>query len=364
MATVIWNEKQQKWTLRVCRDGQYKTFASRKAGLQGKKEVLARYRKWDETGSVNYAKAICRVVYDKFLTSTAERLGRESESYTKHEMFGRLYILPSIGAKRMYSLRKADFQDILNNAKPRNKRTQVLTKKYLKNMRVSINAFIEYSIENGYIEPFYGSPLYIPVGHPTKGKNILQPDDIRELFKPSDLTYHKALCFMVCTGVRPSECIGLKWSDIQNDVIYIRRGINSKNIITEGKNENARRTIPLTTLTRQLLAIQKENTKHLKSEWIFCDKVGGAGKQNTMYHQLTVLGKERGFKNSLYEMRHTFASLLKDSALSEFMMKQIFGHSSFTDTFGIYGHLINGDMQKAAEIIELKFKDISQETGE
>mgnify|MGYP003294109347 CR=1 FL=1 len=363
MASPIWDEKRKKWRLRVTTDGQTKTFTSVKSGLAGKKEVLRRAREWENNGSTNAYKTPCKQVWNNFIQDYSERVGATSEGLRIHQQMGRLFIIPALEHKRIGGVTKRDLQAIINNAKPQDKRKKVLSKKYIKSIRGSIVSFMKYAYENGYCEPIVGE-LYVPKDRPTIGKTILQPHDIRKLFEPSDMHYHKALCFLAATGVRPGEALGLKWSDIKGDEIFIQRAVNFRGYITEGKTENARRIIPLNAIIKKILDEQREATKHLKSEWIFCDKVGGAGNQHTMYNQLTALGKERGFKNSLYEMRHTFASLLKDSTLSEFMMKQIFGHSSFTDTFGIYGHLMNGDMQKAAEIIELKFKDISQETGE
>lgn len=363
MATVIWNEKKEKWSLRVQIDGVAKEFSCKKPGIQGKKEVLKKYREYIERGSTSSTKLTVRVAYGKFLESAQNRLGENSDTYIKHERHGRLYILPAVGPKKVHTLTKADFQEILNTAEPHDKRTAILSKKTLQNIRESINAFVNYCVDNGYIEPFYGSPLYIPKGHPTIGKEIIQPNDIRELLKPSDLHYHKAICFLVCTGLRPSECLGLKWSDIDRDVFRIRRGINTRNIITEGKNKNAKRIVPLTAIARQILALQKEETQHLRSEWVFCNMVGGPGNQHTMYNQMIALGKERGFHSSPYGLRHTFASLFKDSNMSEFMFKQIFGHSASMDTFGVYGHMVDGDMKKAADVIELKFKNLEDDVG-
>lgn len=361
MANVIWNDKQKKWTLRTCHDGQYKTFASRKAGIQGKKEVLARYREWLNKGTTNAPKTHCQVVWDKFIESTEKRLGSKSATLKQYKQLGRLYILPAIGFKRMQSLRKPDFQSIIDNAKPQNKRTKILSEKYLKNIRGTIISFIDYSVDNGYMEDIRGT-LYIPKGHPVKEKTILQPCDIKELLRPSDLQYHKALCFIVCTGIRPGECLGIKWSDINNDVLTIKRSVNIDGDITEGKNKNARRFIPLAGITKQILAIQRENTQHLRSEWVFCNSVGGLGNQHTMANQLVALGQERNFSVSPYELRHTFVSLMKNT-MPEQMIKTIVGHSASMDTFGVYGHLVNGEMQQAAEIIELRINDINEDTG-
>lgn len=358
MASVIWSEKLKRWMLRVQVDGQLKTFASRKPGMQGKKEVLKRYREWSEFGTADRSKTLVKELWEKFLLDTANRIGAKSESYKQYEKIGRLYILPAIGNKRIGNIAKSDYQNIINQAKPHNKRTKVLSEKYLKTIRMTINGLVKYAEENDYAERFKGT-LYIPVDHPTIGKQILQPEDIKKLFEPSDLTYHKAICFMVCTGLRPSECLGLQWADIKKDVLYVKRGINTSGVITKGKNANAQRTIPLAGITKQLLTIQRENTKHLKSKWIFCDSVGGPGSQSTLRNHLDKLEEERGFKCCLYALRHTYISLMKNT-MPEQMIKSIVGHSATMDTFGVYGHLVNGEMKQAAQLTDLAFTQIKE----
>lgn len=358
MATVIWNEKLHRWMLRVQTNGQLKTFASRKAGVQGKKEVLKRYREWLEYGSTDRTQAVCREVWEKFLEDTGARIGDQSESYKQYSKIGRLYIIPAIGNRRMCNISKEDYQNIINKAKPHDRRTKVLSKKYLSTIRMTISVFIKYADENGYSEKFKGN-LYIPTGHPTKGKEILQPQDIQKLFMPSDLHYHKALCFMLCTGLRPSECLGLQWKDIKNDVIYIKRAINTSGVVTTGKNANAKRMIPISGVTKQLLAIQRENTKHLKSEWIFCNQVGGAGCQSTMSHHLEKLCEERGFKICPYSLRHTYVSLMANT-MPEQMLRSLVGHSISMDTFGVYKHIVNGELQQAAQLTDLTFDKIKE----
>ena len=59
---------------------------------------------------------------------------------------------------------------------------------------------------------------------------------------------------------------------------------------------------------------------------------------------------------SLYELRHTFVSIVK--ALPEGTVKQIVGHSQDMDTFGIYGHEISGDDEKAAKSIDNIFNNL------
>ena len=358
MATPIFDEKNQRWRLRVTENGITKNFTSGKKGLAGKREVMAKARSW-MYGSVSPQFYTVKQCWAYFMDMNEARLGAQSESYAQYEKLGRLYILPAIGRMKMQSVKKGNWQRILDEAKPQNKRTKVLSKKYLKNIRTTINVFVKFCIEYEYYEGFKGE-LYIPQGHPTVGRQILQPSQIKKLFDPSPLTYHRALCFMVCTGMRPGEVIGLKWSDIQGEVLTINRAINTKGVETAGKNANARRAIPLTPFTRRILDEQRTATESLRSDWVFCNAIGERGCQSTMGHHYDQLAEERGLGGSVYSLRHTFVSMVKNS-MPEQMVKTIVGHSATMDTFGVYGHTVDGELRQAAEIMDLTFMNIKEE---
>lgn len=356
MATPIYNEKEKRWTLRVTVDGITKKFTSVKPGLAGKKEVLKKARLYQNDEVIEDLRV--QKIWEMFMSDSIARLGIDSEAVKIREKIGRLYILPAISKRKMSSLKKSDYQNIINNAKPHNSHTEILSKKYLTTIRCTINEFICFAIEEHYCEPFYGK-LYIPQGHPTVGKDILQPLEIRRLFEPSDLQFHKAFLFMVLTGLRPGECLGLKWSDIGQDTFTIKRAVNAGGVITEGKNKNAKRVIPISPTLSQILHAQKVNTKHLNSEWVFCDKVGGVGSQSTMRKQFLKLKKERNLNGCLYSLRHTFVSLVKNT-LPENSIKQLVGHSAVMTTFETYGHLVDGELQQTAKLIDLTFKNIAE----
>lgn len=359
MATPIWNDKENRWTLRIKRDGKEKKFTSVKTGIAGKREVLRKAREYEENGSDDRFKAKCSVVWDKFIEDVAMRRGRDSEAFKIYSNTARLHILPVIENKKMSALKKDDYQSIINNAKPKDGKTEVLSKKYLTTIRMVLNMFIKYGYENGYCEPFYGA-LYVPQGHPTKGKKILQPSEIKRLFEPSEYHYHLGLCFLVVTGLRPGEMLGLQWSDIEAESFTIKRSVNNSRKITECKNKNAQRVIPLSPIVRGILDRQRDRTKHLKSEWIFCSPTGERGSQQTLQHHMAFLCKERNLTNvSPYSLRHTFISMIKFSAIPEAVIKDLVGHGTSMDTFGIYGsHQVDGQLKQAADIIDLTFKNV------
>lgn len=68
------------------------------------------------------------------------------------------------------------------------------------------------------------------------------------------------------------------------------------------------------------------------------------------------LKEERNLPGTVYSLRHTFISMMK-SVMPEQTIKDIVGHSVSMDTFGTYGHIVDGDAKRAAEIIDLTFTE-------
>lgn len=65
-------------------------------------------------------------------------------------------------------------------------------------------------------------------------------------------------------------------------------------------------------------------------------------------------------ETDVLQLRHTFVSIA--SALPEGQLKQIVGHSKNMDTFGVYGHAVNGQAEKIASAIDETFKDVLKST--
>ena len=346
-----------RWRIQVRHEGKRYSFSSSLEGNKGRKDVIKKYEAW-VYGEASGEKSVGRVC-NEFLEDVKARCGELSPSLEQYECYLRLYVIPECGQKKICKMTLRDWQSLINNAHGRKK---ALSEKTLKNLRAIIMAVIKFGYEDYQCELPRGE-LYIPKGHPKQEKEILQKDDVRRLLEPSDLWYHPLFCFLLLTGMRPSEALGLKVSDIKGDRVYIRRGINARGHITEGKNENAKRMIPLGDLASAIIrkTIDRNDEYNLRTEWIFCSPDGSMGKQSSMRKHWDKLKRERSLPGTVYSLRHTFISLMKN-VMPEQTIKDIVGHSVSMDTFGTYGHIIEGEQRQAAKVIDLTLGDILGDT--
>ena len=348
MISPKWDGK--RWRIREMREGRTFSFSSSVPGTRGRKEVIRKYEQW-YYGEASGSKTVGRVAQE-FLEDVKARRGETSEAYIQYERYVRLYIAPKIASMKICKVTLRDWQSVINEARGRNK---ALSEKTLKNLRGIIKGIIKFGYEDYQCELLRGN-LYIPKGHSRKEKEILQKDDARRLLEESDLWYHPLFCFLLLTGMRPGEALGLQVDDVKQNIVNIKRSVNASGQITEGKNENARRVVPIGNMTREILdkTIERNERYNLGTKWIFCSPDGSMGNQSTMRNHWEKLKKERDLPGTVYSLRHTFISMMKN-VLPEQSIKDIVGHSVSMTTFETYGHFVDGDQQRAADIIDLTF---------
>lgn len=358
MPTPIWVESKKQWVVRIQKDGVRHSFTSTTPGNKGRKEVLKKLSEYESFG--DNSRLLVSTAYERYLEEVEAKHGKR-DTYRQIEGYGRLYIIPAIGKQRVKDVTLYDLQKIINTAKPK-RHVATLSKKSLKNLRACLTGFMKFCVNNYYCDPLRGE-LYIPVGHPTIGKDILQPDDIRKLFEPSDLWWYNCFLTMLLCGLRPGEALAIKRNDIQGSILYVNRAINGSNEITPGKNKNARRAVPMPELACRIIqdTIDRNDKLHLDTEWVFCGYNGEAGNQCALRRQWIKLKEEKGLSDriKLYSLRHTYVSIISaQSTISEGNLRQILGHSKSTDTLGIYGHRVNQELESAASIIDLTFGNL------
>ena len=362
MAIPRWNKARGLWVIQGQKNGIKKTFYSSIPGQRGKREVLDKYDDWLEFGGVQKI-TVSRCV-ELYLKDIEARLGRK-DTYKEAEKYSRLYILPTLGKAKMDNLTIRDWQCVINEARPHTDRIDALSHKTIMHLRSVIVGLHKFAYNNYYCEEWRGS-LYIPQGHPKHEKEILQPEDIRRLFEPSDLWYYPSFLIMLLCGLRVGEALGIQEGDIKGNTLLIQRAINDDNQITSGKNKNARRVVPLPPLAKAIIdkTIQRNHDCGLDCPWVFPNPVGLPAVQDSVRKHWNKLKKERNLKGTPYCLRHTFISIVSSqTTLAEGTIKDLVGHSESMQTFDVYKHRVDNELESAAQVINLTFERLKAENS-
>ena len=354
-----WMPSQNRWQINVQMDGVRRTFTSSTPGRKGKIEAERKADRWLEEQTVN-ENTKCEILIDKFY----EHVKATTSKGHWRPMGSRIenHIRPLIGAKKIGRLTENDLQEILDAAYKKG-----LSKRGIKNVKSDTMAFVKYCRKANATRLFPES-LYIPNGARRSTKTVAEPEDIRKLFETDESTWKGKVChdryihayrFAVVSGLRLGELLGLKWEDIKGTKLRIRRALNDYNIFTEGKNDNARRTLVLTGLALEEIGQQRKLLRQegVLSPYVFPTKKGTPTSQDTFRSSWKRYCEHNGLKKvTPYELRHTYVSVNKE--MPEGLKRLVVGHSVDMDTEGTYGHEMAGDLKRAAEYSDAAFRKI------
>lgn len=360
----IWIESRQQWQIKEQRDGERRMFTSKTPGKKGKIAAERKADKWLESKT----KADVRFdrLWKMYIEKLEDKIKTEPDGtvsgtahYTKQEQLGRLYLLPDLKHKKISTITDQDWQNCIDAAEKMG-----LSKKTCKNIRGAITAVCRFGKRDKYpIE--MPEDITIPKDAPVAERNILQPKDLQILFsqdtimhygRPKKRFYIHAWRLYVVLGIRRGELCGLRREDVKGRVLYITKSINSSNEMTRGKNRRSRRYFALCKRAQKIL---DDQAKMLKSEgvispWLFPDERGERSNPNHIYKQWLPYRRQHGIGSSIHEMRHTFVSITK-ADMPEALLKRLVGHSASMDTTGVYGQDVDGELERAANIIDQIF---------
>lgn len=161
------------------------------------------------------------------------------------------------------------------------------------------------------------------------------------------------------TGARKGEINALKWSDIDGNILHIRRSIAQKvkgdYLETPPKNKSSYRDLqipaPLMEILMEHRARQSEDPL-FSDDWRVC---GGAKclpdtsieKHNTAFADAAGLPHIR-----IHDFRHSHASLLANNGINIQEVARRLGHSKVEQTWNTYSHLYPREEERAVSILD------------
>lgn len=348
--TARWMEDHKYWRVTVRKDGEQKSFYSSTPGKKGQREANAKADRWLTVGVSPRGERV-ENLYPQWLEERKQVTS--STNWRPMESRWRNWVKPAIGKKRVDSLTEQDLQGIINAAYSAGR-----SKKVLQMLAADLRGFCKYCRKCRKTD-FLPEDLTIPAGARYKGKKVLQLKDLITLFNVGTTVYKgktvpdefiNAYRFQVLTGLRPGELLGLRWEDISGRTVHVRRAVNVDGEETQGKNQNAVRSFILSDMARRVLNDQKALTGGGPT-------VFDLGREEYYARRWKIYCTANGIEPvSPYELRHTFVSVVKRLPAGE--VKPLVGHSQNMDTFGTYGHELEGEGESTAQAVNGLFEKL------
>jgi integrase len=156
-------------------------------------------------------------------------------------------------------------------------------------------------------------------------------------------------------GLRRGELQALRAEDVDlaAGVIRVERGWDAKEGVIALKSNAGRRRVPIAAVLRDLLAEHLMRSGRRDGELLFGATAESAFNPSRLRRSADRAWKRAGLDRiTLHEARHTFASLMIAAGVNAKALSTYMGHANIGITLDRYGHLMPGNEEEAAGLLD------------
>jgi integrase len=190
-----------------------------------------------------------------------------------------------------------------------------------------------------------------------KEMRTLDEDEVRRLLSATaGMRHHSLWVFLVTTGVRLGEALGLKWADIdfKESRATLKRSLQRQRgaglVLAELKTACSRRTVPFPAETLAVLrahALAQEQDRRQAGElWqendmVFPNPIGRPRDMAYLSASFHSALKRAGLPRlRIHDLRHTAATHLLTKHVHPKVVQELLGHSTIAITLDTYSHVL------------------------
>jgi integrase len=181
-----------------------------------------------------------------------------------------------------------------------------------------------------------------------KERRFLTREELAQLLDEVPAKWRTLFDLLAATGLRVSEAIALRWSDLALDERSPRLRVGRaivRGVANPPKSRHGARLVPLPPdLAANLLALRPPDTA--ADALVFPGRDGSPADVGSLRRRVLVPAAERAGLSEVgfHTLRHTCASLLIESGMNVLRLQRWMGHHSPAFTLETYGHLLDGDL--------------------
>jgi len=271
------------------------------------------------------------------------------------------HLIPALGQYQLKHLQPQVIQSYYSKA------TETLSARTVHHQHRVLSQSLKYAVRQGYLG-HNPCELVDPPSPLKKSMRTLTPSEVEALLENAqDSYYYPVIYAAVSTGLRQAELLGLRWRDIDLDmmfisvsqVLYKRRGICQ---FKEPKTAHSRRRVAMTPKLALFLkdyragreVLYLELGKILSLDELVFTSISGEPLNPSVithnFHKITARSGLAGCR--FHDLRHTFASLMLMRGAKPKVISEALGHASVAFTMDIYSHIIDGMQEDAMALLD------------
>ena len=355
--SVVFNKRFGTWNFLWCENGHRRSKVigtaqqfPTKASAWHAAEPL-RVRLEQTTGAVEPTLTV-RSLVERY---RAERMPRRAMTRQGYNTWLNQYIIPKWGDCTLQDLQARPVDLWLQSL--------ALAPKSKVHIRGLIRALWEFAMWRGDV-PTQRNPMELVT---IKGatKRIKRPrsltvEEFQRLTEQLEEPFRTMALVCVCFGLRISECLALKWSDVDwlNGVLCVERGIVHQ-VVDDVKTPESQRSMYIDSDMLDVLKMWKQRTQFSGSDdWMFASPLQ-IGRLPFSYagvwRALRRAAARAGIGHiSSHTFRHTHRSWLDAVGTPVGVQQRLMRHTDIRTTMNVYGAAATADMRQAhAKIVRL-----------
>ncbi len=258
--------------------------------------------------------------------------------------------MPKLGAARLADVQQIDVQDLADKWL-----AEGLDPSTVRNHLMPLRAIFRRALQRHELTLNPTANLELPAVEGTRDR-IVSPTEAGQLLAVLDADDKALWAAALYAGLRRGELMGLDWShvDFQAGLIRVERNYDPKaHEMVTPKSRKGTRSVPIASALRGILLEHHIKSGRPSTGLVF-PRADGSPFSDSALHDRTKKKWDAAELPTitLHECRHTFASLMIAAGVNAKALSTYMGHAAVAITFDRYGHLMLGNEEEAAALLD------------
>ena len=205
-----------------------------------------------------------------------------------------------------------------------------------------------------------------------KVPDVLELAELQLLLTKLDVRERTLVLLDAATGLRVSELLALRWSDVdfENLEISVTRSIWHQ-IVGDCKTEASAKPVPMDNyMAEDLLRWRRKSPYPMDDDWVFASPAK-KGKQpywpdNLMKRYVKPVAQKAGINKNIgwHTFRHSFGTLLKANGEDVKTVQELLRHANSRITLDVYTQAVNSHKRAAqSKVVEMMVPNLGETRG-